>query len=513
MSESITAKQFAEGIRTIGAKFPLNGTVKTKDGAEFSGSGTIVRTKDSFVLHVTFPVGGEPPKSEGGIFTLDDCWTFEGTIGIDLRLSVEHLAPWGTTHWTNGVTSRDFETHTLTLPAPGYDNLPIRQVSALLEATQKLADENGGEVPVDFNITVPALTPVDPSSETEKPSPYSNGVWIHALVPDFPLIHTNGGTEFIEKNDFLGELTRSTADTFSGSFERVSFGLVRREKDLNIYLYLPNLIDEAISIQTHEQFLTAFLTGLAFATGQNCWPYHVTIRQNGRLLIDKLHAVRKTDRSSLAPFSERIGFNAKVGQIEWEFAAFLGKAAQFFNSKSEISEAASQALWLLRSADAKNVPDEITLMSLCVLLESLAGMIYEEKGLSSAQDSASFEKAREELLAWIKEKEPTDGSALQRFQNMISSAQLERAKDKYKAISEHFGLQWEGLMKDAWSIWEKVRNKGAHNILKNEKEQKIDTHFTAIGRIAGAINVLVLRLIGYSGITRTSVFEDKHNKI
>jgi hypothetical protein len=49
--------------------------------------------------------------------------------------------------------------------------------------------------------------------------------------------------------------------------------------------------------------------------------------------------------------------------------------------------------------------------------------------------------------------------------------------------------------------------------LAAEAKNSVHGHFTAVGRIAGAINVLVLRLIGYSGITRTSVFEDKHQKI
>jgi hypothetical protein len=513
MSESITTKEFADGIRTIGVKFSINGIVTTKMGAEFAGSGTVTRTRDSFVLHITFPVGGEPPKSETGTFTSEDCWSFEGTIGINLNLSVQHLAPWGTTHWNNGVTSRVFETHTLSLPASGFDAFPTRPLSAKVDPIQTPEGKTDGEPPSDINTEILPPSPIKEALEEEKPSPYSNGVWIHAYIPDFPLIHTNGGTVFVEKNDFLGVSTRGTTDTFSGSFDQFKIGLVRRDDDLNVYLYLPHTTDETISAQTHEQFLTAFLTGLAFATGQHCWPFQVTIRQNGTLLVDKLHAVRKLDRSSLAPFSERIGFNAAVGQIEWQFADFLGKATSFFNSKTELSKAASRALWLLRSADAKNVPSEITLMSLCVLLESLTGLIFDANQLSSTQDATSFEETRTELLKWIEEKNPRDGSGLQRFQNIITSARLERAKDKYKAVSEHFGLQWDGLMKDAWAIWEKVRNNGAHDILRKEKEQKIDTHFTATGRIAGAINVLVLRLIGYTGIARTSVFENKHHKI
>lgn len=529
----VTANEVAEQLRIPGSSFAISGTVYPKAVGAFAGEGTIRRTEHHFVLHATFAEGAEDPASEGGTYSPEDFWRFEGVIGANLPFVVEHLAPCDTRHWNNGITSQEYDTHTISLGAVGFDKLPVKKLSALLERLETDEMANAGKLPEDFDwevgetdvlepspgpakepsVAASAESPPEPNPEPEKPTPYANGTWIHALVPDFPLIHTNGRTDVTEKNSFLGESSRSKADTFSGKWNDVEFGLVRRGEDLNVYLFLPAQADESIPVETHERFLTSFLTGLAFATGQHCWPYRVKIRRNGAQLLDKLNAVRKLDRTTLAPFSERIGFNAAVGQIDWQFEDFLGKAAQFFNSGSELSEAASQALWLLRSAGAKNVPGEITLMSLCVLLESLAAMIFDDKKLSSTQDAVAFEEARAELLKWIGEKKPQDGSGLQRFQNMITNALLERAKDKYQAVSEHFGLQWDGLMKDAWAIWEKVRNKGAHDILRMEKKLKINSHFTAIGRIAGAINVLVLRLIGYSGIARTSVFEDKHHKI
>ena len=68
-------------------------------------------------------------------------------------------------------------------------------------------------------------------------------------------------------------------------------------------------------------------------------------------------------------------------------------------------------------------------------------------------------------------------------------------------------------MKGAWGTWKTVRHKSVHAALAAEADSPVQDHFTAVGRIAGAINVLVLRLIGYSGIARTSVYEDKHHKI
>lgn len=534
----ITAKEVAEQLRIPGSSFAIRGKVHPKAGGAFAGEGTIRRTRNEFVLHVTFAVGAEAPEAQDGIYSREDFWRFEGTIGTSLPFVVEHLAPGGKRHWNNGITSQEYDTHAISLGAVGLDKFPVKTLGALVDGLERAVKANDGKLPIHFELEVSepvgiepssnptgaesaasatepsVVAPAEPTSEqNQKPSPYANGTWIHALVTDFPLIHTNGSTVFTEKNSFLEESKRSDADTFSGKWNDVEFGLVRRGEDLNVYLFLPNQTDESIPVEAHERLITSFLTGLAFATGQHCQPYRVMIRQNGAQLLDKLHAVPKFDRTSLAPFSERIGFNAAVGQVEWQFTDFLGKAMQFFNSGTELSEAASQALWLLRSSDTNNVPSEITLMSLCVLLESLSGMIFDEKGLSSTQNAISFEEARMDLLKWIEERKPQDGSGLQRFNNMIASAQLNRAKDKYKAVSDHLGLQWDGLMKDAWAIWEKVRNKGAHDILRKEKEQKIATHFTATGRIAGVINVLVLRLIGYSGIARTSVFEDKHHKI
>jgi hypothetical protein len=510
----LTPEEIADRLKTPGSTFPISGTVYPKQGGVFAGEGTIRRTEDDFILHLMFRVGAEAPQPKGRTFTRDDFWRFEGVIGATLPLVVEHLAPLGTRHWNKGVTSQEYHVHTIRIDLVRLAQSPVRKVSASSASAVNLK-ENDDKLPESFDwepegvegIGQSALSTADsgaasttqsvmtriaeteqstqpstPNEESRKRSAYATGTWIHAVVLNFPLIHTNGATDFAEKNDFLGESSRSTADTFSGAFDGVKFGLVQRDDDLNVYLFLPGGKDESIPAQVHEQFLTAFLTGLAFATGQHCWPYRVTIRQNGAQLFDKLHAVRKLDRTSLAPFSERIGFNAAVGQIEWQFADFLGQATRFFNSGSELSDAASRALWLLRASNAKNVPGEITLMSLCVLLESLAGTIFDDKKLELTQDAASFEQARAKLLEWIKENKPHDSRGFQRFQNMIASARLDRAKDKYKAVSQHFDLQWEGLMKDAWDIWEKVRNKGAHNLSPRAEPLTVIAVYAAISK-------------------------------
>jgi len=129
-----------------------------------------------------------------------------------------------------------------------------------------------------------------------------------------------------------------------------------------------------------------------------------------------------------------------------------------------------------------------------------------------ASDTASFEDAKKEVNDWLDRHPRRSESGFCRLRNRVVSTGLVRPVDKYRAVCEHLGLKWEGLMKEAWETWDGVRHKSVHAML-SERAISVHDHFAAVGRIAGAINILILRLIGYSGITRTSVFEDKHQKI
>jgi hypothetical protein len=520
----VSGDDFAEKMKTVGASFRVAGIVYPKEGGKFNGEGTIIRTEDSFCVHLTFPPGGEAPAWRGGIYSRDDFWRFEGLIADNLPVVAEHLDPGGTRYWSNGITAQEYEAHTLLLrsvdldkPTPSRKTYGMwrRVISAIRNLLDRLKKRIGGDGPppdhVDLGVSGPVQ--IQESERRLKPSRYATGTWIHALVLDFPLIHQNGGTEFKEQNDFLGESSRSTADTFSGSFDGVQYGLVKRGDDLNVYLFLAGPVDKSASVGNNEQLLTAFLTGLAFATGQHCWPYRVLIWRNGTQLLDKIRPLGKFDRTSLAPFSERIGFNAAVGSIEWDFADFLGKATRFFSTDSALSQGASKALWLVRAAGAKGIPGQITLSSLCVLLESLAVMMFEELSLESKEERASFEQAKKEVKRWLERHPRSAEPGFSRLRNLVVSASFLRPIDKYRAVCNHFGLKWEELMWDAWETWDSVRHKKLHAALTAEAKDSVHGHFAAVGRIAGAINILVLRLIGYSGITRTSVFEDKHQRI
>jgi hypothetical protein len=194
------------------------------------------------------------------------------------------------------------------------------------------------------------------------------------------------------------------------------------------------------------------------------------------------------------------------------FSRFPCKSTRFFQAKSVVSEAVSNALWLLRSADAENTPSEITISSLCVLLESLTGLIFDEYKFEVVGEVDSFTAAKQDVATFLQEHPRRSEPGYLRLRNLVGSASLLRPEDKYRFVCNHFGLKWEGLMKEAWDAWKGVRHKMVHAALSNADRSPLN-HFTTVGRIAGAINALALRLMGYSGIVRFSVYEDKHRTI
>ena len=114
-SMQVSADDFAEKMKASGTSFRVTGIVYPKEGAKFYGEGTIIRTEDSFCVHLTFPTGGEAPAPRGGIYSRDDFWRFEGLIADNLPVVVEHLDPGGTRYWSNGITSQEYQADTLLL--------------------------------------------------------------------------------------------------------------------------------------------------------------------------------------------------------------------------------------------------------------------------------------------------------------------------------------------------------------------------------------------------------------
>ena len=87
-----------------------------------------------------------------------------------------------------------------------------------------------------------------------------------------------------------------------------------------------------------------------------------------------------------------------------------------------------------------------------------------------------------------------NNEAIRRLAGTLNSAKEFRVQDKFKAVIEHFGLNYENDLANNFEAWNRKRNPFMHGNWKEE-----DSDFSDQALIAAAINILVLKLIGYSG--------------
>ena len=80
-------------------------------------------------------------------------------------------------------------------------------------------------------------------------------------------------------------------------------------------------------------------------------------------------------------------------------------------------------------------------------------------------------------------------------------------REKFQAVVDELGLKWSTDWEDLYKFWDKWRNPIIHRASRSTTERDFAT-FKIQSRIAGAIYLLVLRVMGYKGIAIKSVFED-----
>ena len=102
---------------------------------------------------------------------------------------------------------------------------------------------------------------------------------------------------------------------------------------------------------------------------------------------------------------------------------------------------------------------------------------------------------------------------LARFRRILETAHYWSTREKIRAVVEHLGLAWEGDWEVLYCFWAANRGGLVHRGSKKCDDDDIAIEFQVQSRIAGAINMIILKLMGYGGIVNSSVFEDQFKRI
>jgi hypothetical protein len=218
----------------------------------------------------------------------------------------------------------------------------------------------------------------------------------------------------------------------------------------------------------------AFMKALAFVHGMNAWPYRVEYWRAGQKITDRVTAAYKLSKTSHAPFTKRLSFNAKTGSLKWDFNEPIKKAVAFFETDSTLSKEVSEILFLFREAD-EGVHSEITTIALCSLFENLVRLIFRELNLkekaAGSSDLKLFEEAKSEIADQINRQIAAKGEGYRRLYNIIQSAQPFSIEQTFQAVVNHFGLKWQNDMEIIFNTWKKARNPIVHEKMRADTSE------------------------------------------
>jgi len=168
-------------------------------------------------------------------------------------------------------------------------------------------------------------------------------------------------------------------------------------------------------------------------------------------------------------------------------------------------------LFIFREATTSGIPKRIALLSLCSLIESLVRVVYDEEiAPQRSVEEVEFQTAKTEVCGELSK----GASAYQRLATILTGAEPVNARMRFNAAVEHLGLKPQGSWQALFDLWRSSRNPISHRMSKGDQsEDSVKEELIAESRIAGAINCMILRLMGYSGYVRQSVYEDKYTQI
>jgi hypothetical protein len=503
-------QDFLNAIRQNGSAFRADKISIDCGSSKVSGKGTLRVSQGRFLLDVTLDDLANVPATPMGFKGRSEFWKIRGLIEDEIEFCFEGMPSgrkdnYGHHPWKVLPMSSCF----LDLIPSGLDALTTAERKKWRDdalKTHQLATGGDALVTPDANSTAP----IQPDNDYVE-------VTFDAILRDYKLIAHNGGTVTTVKNDFFEHSSeRSSLDTFHGTFEGWRFALIQKENDLDVHFW-SNTKYKSPNEEEDRRLFRAFLNAVAFSHGKHTWPFLTEHHRDGRLVLDRVHLSDEVARTPHAPFTESLDGNARIGHLKWNFLEPLEKSYRFFCSNSKLSNEISHLLYLFRETSASGVPKRITLLGLCSLFESLIHIVYAERVAPSAiANTAAFESTRKKSIEALKlmAKELGDSASYGRVIGILTSAAPLRLKDEFELVLGHLRLgpekRWQGI----FDLWRDYRNPLSHRLSdEDESEASTKDQLRAESKIAGAINCLTLKLMGYSGFARLSAFEDEYGQI
>lgn len=469
------ADELAEIMRKGDAKLRVDRVVVTAGKTTFRGAGLLRVAQKELHLDVTLSGKSIAPGDGKSVWMEEDFWKVRGVI--------EHSLPFTATHVSPGKRSSSGTVFTVTLDFQALELACPRRSAKKIREMRRLFDEAAQKYR--SSAEPPTAEPAE-----KKPSRKTPIARFFAVFVNCKLLARNTTTCTMRRNPFLGKTTSWKADTFVARGREYDVALIKRHGDLHLHFRSKGRYQSKSYAEDRERFQSV-LDAIGFTHGFNPWPQRIQQWREGKLVSDRITAPRRLAQTTHAPFDQTLGCSDVPPPIHL--------VTRFFSQRSSLSRKISELLFLFRQAGDEMVHLPVRTLAFCSLFEGFVYLLFDELKLEKKLRKTSsgfdeFLRARDQLAADLKKKGQAGDQASQRLAGLVSHADAVRVKDKFKVLCEAFGLDYS-QMKPHFEAWYDERNPLMHGTWREHR----DTDFVHQARIAGAINILLLKLMGYSG--------------
>ncbi len=415
------------------------------------------------------------PKRQKDLWEAGDFWRLSGIIESELRFECDRVSPGSRTdHWQIGrvKTTQTLRLPTIELISAGWDKLTEAGLRRKLHRPR------------------------------QKPRRFPSVRFLAVFVGcESPFI--NAGTTTTVHNDFFGKLPSFAADTFIDRAKDYDFALIRKGADLELHFQSKAGFRSKNEKDDRRRF-DAVLAAIGFTHGFQPWPFRIIHWRDGRKVSDSVTAASKLDQTSHRPFDETLGMIIPAPRRKGSRNSPIKVAAQFFEQQSDDVEELRHFLFLFRAA-SNRVDPRLRILALCSIFEGVVGLLFSQRALGEKLHRRQphfdeFVRARDRLRNRLERFASPKNKALARLAGTLGKSEPFRVKDKFEALCDEYLLPSKS-MKRYFKSWYAKRNPAMHGRLDSKLKD-----FVHECRIAGGINILVLKAMGYSGRVRAVTF-------
>lgn len=477
----------------------------TYKGEKFDGLGTIEVDSEHARFEVDFRFQYEAVpidfleffhrQSAPQIVNPEDFWAAEATTACGIRFSMR-VPPPHNSKWGTGRILR-FWSHVEAInvvPDP-WDTGDRDVHSAQTERINTIFPRDRVIVP---GATEKADAALDMACAGAPPK-------FHALLAGVELAVTNTATMGTYFHPLDGEKPDFKFDLYKEEHGDYSFCLESVGGDLHVSMYFN---DPKLDHGDCSKKFQALLSAVSFAHGYHSWPILEEHCLGGRVVTCRVKPYFQLERSQFQPL------NKHLSQSRKDCGTMIGVATQFFSGAGPLVGVFLDFAFLHRDAGMKAVPLKVQVLTACTIFEGLMTELLKEYHLEEdallSDDGQAFDAAKKAALAWSKEQGTGQDAAntpWARISSRLENSSFLRTKEKVKAVGDHYGLPWEGDLKEVYVIWDQVRHALAHGASGEMNFYRSCKFFTAWSRLSGAIFRFMLAEMGYTGWFRYSPLE------